>query len=269
MNLAIRGIEGQIAHGDSFHNDRHPDLRADYILANPPFNVSDWGGERLRVDRRWEYGAPPVGNANFRLGPALSCTTWPPEAWLGSCWPTAPCRPINLARGKSARTSSRLTWWTASSPCRGSSSGRPRYLPACGSFPRGGATATGGPAQGETLFVDARKMGHMLDRTRRDLSEEEISRIADTYHHWRDGGDYEDTYRGSARAPPWKKSAGMAVSSRPAATWASRLRKTTASLFKDKMARLAAQWREQQAEGSRLDAAIEENLARLGFPPDN
>ena len=65
MNLAIRGIEGRIEHGDSFHNDRHPDLRADYILANPPFNVSDWGGERLRDDRRWEYGVPPVGNANF------------------------------------------------------------------------------------------------------------------------------------------------------------------------------------------------------------
>ena len=64
-NLAIRGIEGRIEHGDSFHNDRHPDLRADYILANPPFNVSDWGGERLRDDQRWVYGAPPVGNANF------------------------------------------------------------------------------------------------------------------------------------------------------------------------------------------------------------
>ena len=65
MNLAIRGIEGQIAHGDSFHNDRHPDLKADYILANPPFNVSDWGGDRLREDKRWEFGVPPVGNANF------------------------------------------------------------------------------------------------------------------------------------------------------------------------------------------------------------
>ena len=65
MNLAIRGIEGQIAHGDSFHNDRHPDLKADFILANPPFNVSDWGGDRLREDKRWEFGVPPVGNANF------------------------------------------------------------------------------------------------------------------------------------------------------------------------------------------------------------
>ncbi|HZY30352.1 MAG TPA: class I SAM-dependent DNA methyltransferase, partial [Candidatus Methylomirabilis sp.] len=65
MNLAIRGIEGQIAHGDSFHNDRHPDLKADYILANPPFNVSDWRGELLKGDKRWKYGIPPPGNANF------------------------------------------------------------------------------------------------------------------------------------------------------------------------------------------------------------
>ena len=65
MNLAIRGIEGQIAHGDSFHNDRHPDLKADFILANPPFNISDWGGERLTDDKRWQYGTPPKGNANF------------------------------------------------------------------------------------------------------------------------------------------------------------------------------------------------------------
>ena len=65
MNLAIRGIDGQIAHGDSFHNDRHPDLRADYILANPHFNDSDWGGERLRDDKRWQWGVPPARNANF------------------------------------------------------------------------------------------------------------------------------------------------------------------------------------------------------------
>ncbi len=65
MNLAIRGIDAQIAQGDTFHNDRHPDLKADFILANPPFNVSDWGGERLRDDKRWKYGAPPAGNANF------------------------------------------------------------------------------------------------------------------------------------------------------------------------------------------------------------
>jgi type I restriction enzyme M protein len=65
MNLAIRGIDAQIAHGDTFHNDRHPDLKADYVLANPPFNDSDWRGELLREDKRWVYGVPPAGNANF------------------------------------------------------------------------------------------------------------------------------------------------------------------------------------------------------------
>ena len=65
MNLAIRGIEGRIEQGDTFHNDRFPDLKADFILANPPFNVSDWGGERLREDKRWKFGVPPVRNANF------------------------------------------------------------------------------------------------------------------------------------------------------------------------------------------------------------
>ena len=65
MNLAIRGIDAQIAHGDTFHNDRHPDLKADYVLANPPFNDSDWRGELLKDDKRWAYGTPPAGNANF------------------------------------------------------------------------------------------------------------------------------------------------------------------------------------------------------------
>ena len=105
MNLAIRGIEGQIAFGDSFRNDRHPDLRADYILANPPFNVSDWGGDRLRDDRRWEYGVPPAATPTSP-GCSTSFTTWLPGASPGSCWPTAPCPPTSRTKGKSARTSS-------------------------------------------------------------------------------------------------------------------------------------------------------------------
>ena len=70
MNLAIRGIGGQIAQGDSFHDDRHPDLKADFILANPPFNVSDWGGERLAEDKRWRYRSPAEGQRELRLGAA-------------------------------------------------------------------------------------------------------------------------------------------------------------------------------------------------------
>ena len=102
MNLAIRGIEGRIAHGDSFHDDRHPDLKADFILANPPFNVSDWGGERLAEDRRWRYGAPPKGNANFAWVQHIVHHLAPP-APRASCSPTAPCRRASRARGQSAR----------------------------------------------------------------------------------------------------------------------------------------------------------------------
>jgi type I restriction enzyme M protein len=65
MNLAIRGIDGNITQGDTFHNDMHPDLKADYVIANPPFNDSDWRGELLKRDKRWRYGAPPSGNADF------------------------------------------------------------------------------------------------------------------------------------------------------------------------------------------------------------
>ena len=83
MNLAIRGIEGQIAHGDSFHNDRHPDLKADYILANPPFNVSDWGGERLADDKRWALRGAAEGQRQLRLGAAPWSTTSRPKACGG------------------------------------------------------------------------------------------------------------------------------------------------------------------------------------------
>ena len=65
MNLAIRGVDADIRHGDTFHNDHLPDLKSDYVLANPPFNMSDWGGDRLKEDKRWVYGVPPAGNANF------------------------------------------------------------------------------------------------------------------------------------------------------------------------------------------------------------
>ena len=103
MNLAIRGIGGQIAHGDSFHNDRHPDLKADFILANPPFNISDWGGERLVEDKRWRYGVPPKGNANFAWVQHMSIIS-PRGALRGSCWPTGRCRRISPARARSGRT---------------------------------------------------------------------------------------------------------------------------------------------------------------------
>ena len=103
MNLAIRGIEGQIAWGDSFHNDRHPDLRADFILANPPFNVSAWGGERLRDDKRGSTASRRRATPTSP-GCSTSCITWRPGERRASCWPTAPCPPASRARARFART---------------------------------------------------------------------------------------------------------------------------------------------------------------------
>ena len=168
MNLAIRGIAGQIEHGDSFHNDRHPDLRADYILANPPFNVSDWGGERLRDDKRWEHGVPPVGNANF--------------AWVQHFLYHLAPRGIAgfvLANGSMSSNQSgegeirKKIIEAGLVDCIIALPGqlfRSTQIPACLWFLRRGRIAGNETRSGETLFIDARKLGHMLDRTRRDLS---------------------------------------------------------------------------------------------------
>ena len=266
MNLAIRGIVGQIEHGDSFHNDRHPDLRADYILANPPFNVSDWGGERLRDDRRWEYGAPPVGNANF--------------AWVQHfLYHLAPRGTAGfvLANGSMSSNQSgegeiRKNLIEADLvDCIVALPGqlfRSTQIPACLWFlSRGRQNGEHRNRRGETLFIDARKLGQMVDRTHRDLTPDEISRIADTYHAWRGGrnaGEYADVagFCKSASLEEVRRhdhvlTPGRYVGAAP--------QEDDGEPFGEKMARLAAQWREQQAEAARLDAAIEENLKSLGF----
>jgi hypothetical protein len=134
MNLAIRGIEGQISHGDTFHNDRHPDLKADYILANPPFNVSDWRGELLRDDKRWQYGTPPRAT-QLRLGAAHNPPPRPHGPRRLRARQRLPCPPTPPAKVRSARTSSRPTSSTAWSPYQASSSTPPRSPSASGSWP--------------------------------------------------------------------------------------------------------------------------------------
>ena len=263
MNLAIRGIEGQIAHGDSFHNDRHPDLRADYILANPPFNVSDWGGERLRDDRRWEYGVPPVGNANF--------------AWVQHfLYHLAPRGTAGfvLANGSMSSNQSgegeirKNIIEAGLVDCIIALPGqlfRSTQIPACLWFLRRGRRD--GERMGETLFIDARKLGYMADRTRRDLSPEDIARIGDTYHAWQ-GGDGAEDY---ADVPGFCKSATLEEIRKhghvltPGRYVGAEPQHDDGEPFQEKMARLAAQWREQQAEAQRLNAAIAENLTALGF----
>ena len=164
MNLAIRGIEGQIAHGDTFHNDRHPDLKADFILANPPFNVKDWGGERLADDKRWQFGVPPARNANFawvqHMVHHLS-----PSGIAGFVLASG-----SMSSKQSGEGDIRKSLIEADLvDCMVAPPGQLFYstqIPVCLWFvARGRAGGRFRDRRGELLFIDARKLGHMVDHT--------------------------------------------------------------------------------------------------------
>ena len=276
MNLAIRGIDGRIEHGDTFLNDRHSDLRADYILANPPFNVSDWGGDRLRDDKRWQYGVPPVGNANF--------------AWVQHfLYHLAPRGSAGfvLANGSmSSNTSNegeirKNIIEAGLVDCIVALPGqlfRSTQIPACLWF-----LSRDRNNRDETLFIDARKLGHLVDSANRDLSPEDIARVANTYHAWR-GKEGPKAFATASAAhlqkpeldayadvPGFCKSAapeeirkhghvltpGRYVGAEP--------QEDDGVPFEEKMAQLTAQWREQKEEARGLDDAIADNLKSLGF----
>ncbi len=204
MNLALRGIDANLGNewGDTFHNDKHPDLRADFIMANPPFNISDWKGDLLRHDPldRWKYGTPPVGNANFawiqhmlaRLAPTGTMATVLANGSLTSTQNGEDVIRKALAEADLVECvvalPDKLFYGTGIGVClwflTKTKSGSPR-----------------GPAHrnraGEVLFIDARELGFMASRNVRKFNESDILRVADTYHAWRGSetrGDvtYED-----------------------------------------------------------------------------
>ena len=266
MNLALRGIEGNIVHGDSFHNDLHPDLRADYILANPPFNVSDWGGERLRDDKRWRYGVPPARNANFAWVQHMAHHLSPRGA-AGFVLANG-----SMSSNQSGEGEIRKNLIEADLvDCMVALPGQLFYstqIPVCLWFlskeRRGGKYRD---RLGEVLFIDARKLGRMVDRTHRELTDDDISRIVDTYHAWR-GGEDSSEY---ADVPGFCKGTSLEEVRKhghvltPGRYVGVEAAEDDGEPFEDKMTRLTAQWREQSAEARRLDAEIEENLASLGF----
>ena len=202
MNLALRGIDANLGPqwGDSFANDLHPDLRADFIIANPPFNISQWGGESLRDDARWTYGTPPVGNANY--------------AWLQHMLhhlaPTGTMATV-LANGSMSTQSSgegeiRKNLVTADLvECMVALPGQLFYatqIPVCLWFLTKDKSnrpvkseVSQRDREGEVLFIDARNLGSMVSRTLKEFTDEDIATIADTYHSWRGEPDlpkYED-----------------------------------------------------------------------------
>ena len=197
MNLAVRGIDADIRWNNegSFYKNELPDLKADFILANPPFNVSDWGGDQLQEDARWTFGIPPKGNANY--------------AWLQHIHHhLAPngTAGVVLANGSMSTATSgegdirRALVEADVVDCMIALPGQLFYstqIPACLWFLARNKNPGGGwrDRRGEVLFIDARKLGQMVDRTRKEFSDEDIDRIADAYHAWRgapDSAPYEN-----------------------------------------------------------------------------
>lgn len=287
MNLAIRGIEANLGDqpADSFVRDLHPDLKADYILANPPFNVSDWLGKLLRDDVRWKFGVPPVGNANYAWIQHFIHHLAPPngrgggiagfvmangslssgsggegkirqaiiEADLVDCIVAMPGQ-LFLATGIP------VTLWFVSRDKTGKKlkpAGRDRCR--------------------ETLFIDARQMGTLQTRVLRVLSgadaegdvppDSDIGRIARTYHAWRgeaDAGDYEDVpgFCKSAKLDDIKKHGYVLT---PGRYVGAAEVEDDGEQFDEKMQRLTAELHEQFAQADHLEAQIKANVERLGY----
>ena len=266
MNLAIRGINGQIEHGDTLRNDRFPDLKADFILANPPFNISDWGGDRLKDDKRWDYGVPPAGNANFAWVQHM-VHHLAPQGVAGFVLANG-----SMSSSQSGEGQIREKLIEADLvDCMVALPGQLFYstqIPACLWFLA--RDRTGGAFRdrsGEILFIDARKVGRMVDRTHREFTDEDIGRIADTYHAWR-GEENADEY---ADEPGFCKSASLDEIRThghvltPGRYVSAALEEDDGEPFGEKMKRLVSQLREEQSEAAKLDAAISMNLRKLGY----
>jgi type I restriction enzyme M protein len=271
MNLAIRGIEANIAWNSqgSFHNDAHKDLKADFILANPPFNDSDWGGDRVREDVRWKFGVPPVGNANF---------AWV-QHFIHHLAPNGIAGFV-LANGSMSSNQSgegdirRAIVEADLVDCMIALPGQLFYttqIPVCLWFlSRTKANGKFRRRPRETLFIDARKMGYLVDRTHRELTDDEIARIARTYHAWRgekDAGKYEDV-PGFCKGATTDEIAAHGFVLTPGRYVGAEDVEDEDEPFEQKMTRLATTLRQQFRESAQLSEAITANLKELGYGED-
>jgi type I restriction enzyme M protein len=276
MNLAIRGLDANLGgqHADTFHNDLHKDLRADFILANPPFNMSDWGGERLREDARWKYGIPPVNNANY---------AWI-QHFIHHLSPTGVAGFVMSNGSMSSNTTSegeirKKIIEADLVDCMIALPGQLFYttqIPVCLWFlarnkKNGvGANPSVRPfrdRRGQTLFIDARKLGSLIDRTHKDFSDEEIDKVATTYHAWRgekEAGEYKDVpgFCKSATTDEIRENGYVLTPGRYVG--AAEI-EDDGIPFEEKMAELSAKLYEQFAEADRLETTIKRNLEVLGY----
>jgi len=264
MNLAIRGIDSsQVKWNNegSFLNDAHKDLKADYIIANPPFNVSDWGGDLLRKDGRWQYGVPPVGNANyawiqhflyhlapngqagFVLAKGSLTTKTSGEGEIRKAFienNLIDCI-VNLPAKLFLNTQIPASLWFMS---RNRTNGKFRNR------------------SNEILFIDARNLGHLINRRTRELSNEDIQKIANTYHNWRNpDGNYEDV-PGFCASAPISKVAELDYVLTPG-RYVGLPDDEDDFDFNERFTALKAELEEQLKEEARLNEIILENLSKI------
>ena len=270
MNMAIRGIDFNFggAPGDTLLNDLHPDLRADFVMANPPFNMKEWWNEKLVSDPRWIAGTPPQGNANF--------------AWLQHMlYHLAPAGSMALLLANGSMSSNTNNEGEIRKKlieddyveCMVALPGQlftNTQIPACIWFltrdKRNGLALNKAKRdrRGQFLFIDARQLGYMKDRVLRDFTVDDIKKIADTFHAWQMGEGYEDVpgFCYSASLDDIRKHEHVLT---PGRYVGAEEQEDDGEVFADKMSRLTTQLAEQFAESAKLEGEIKKNLAELGY----
>ena len=262
MNLALRGLEANLGkhNADSFHDDQHKTLKANYILANPPFNISDWGGERLQDDVRWAYGVPPVGNANY--------------AWLQHMLhhlnPVGGVAGTVLANGSLSSNTSNEGEIRKNMikgdvvECIVSMPGQLFYstgIPVSLWIMRKGKT---NEAKGKILLIDARNLGFMVDRKVKELSEDDIQKIASTYQKWRHGEDYEDI-QGFCKSATLEEVSDQDYILTPGRYVGLEEQEDDGEPFEEKMTRLTTELYGLFEESHKLEDEICKKLAAIGY----
>lgn len=259
MNMAIRGIDADIRYGDTLHNDQHKDLKADFIIANPPFNISDWGAELLKDDVRWKYGVPPNGNANF--------------AWVQ-----------HFIHHLSSKGTAGFVLANGSMSSQSSGEGDIRrkiieadLVDAIVALPGQLFYNTGIPAclwfisrdrvnrSGKTLFIDAREMGEMINRRNKELTEDEIKRIAEKYRQFKTADDSYENEAGFVKVATLEEIAENDFVLTPGRYVGFAEAEEDGEEFEVKMQRLTGELGEQFVESAELEKEIRANLKKIGY----
>lgn len=266
MNLALRGIEADFGpeHADTFRRDLHPDLRADYVIANPPFNDSDWF--RKDDDVRWKYGVPPKGNANFAWVQHF-IHHLAPNGYAGFVLANG-----SMSSNQSGEGEIRKALIEADLvDCMVALPGQLFYstqIPVCLWFlARNKNDGKRRDRRKQTLFIDARKLGTLIDRVHRELTDPDLVKIVSTYHAWRGekGADKYEDVAGFCKAATASDIAAHSHVLTPGRYVGAEEVADDGEPFDEKMPRLVAELKAQFTESAKLEQAIKANLKGLGY----